>query len=250
MKIMKINIKKEKNNIEFYRPKKNYDLLNFDYSNNINLKKSLFNSNNKLILNLSELNNKPLRHSKIYLNENNKNNTQLMLPSIQNSQIINKKMNINSSMNNIFRINCLCPIKKLKIKSEKGKKTKLKIKRTSSYKRKKKLIKIYNENSLMKEKLEKYKESEKTENMNNFSYKRYNHHLLEYSSFDISLKNFKTFKENMKIIENKLNGEKYKIHNRWLKFLEKLGKFAPEELKKKVISLSKREYNENEEYPI
>ena len=248
MKIMKLNIKKEKNNlIEFYRPKKNYNLINLNYSHNIVLKKSLFNSN-KLKLNLSEPNNRPIKHSKLYLNEKSKNNSQLMLPSIQNSKIINKKMNLNSSMNNIFRINCLCPIKKLKIKS--GKRNIKRLKRTSSYKRKKKLIKMYNENSSMKGKLEKYKESEKTENMNNFSYKRYNHHLLEYSSFDISLKNFKTFKENMKIIENKLNGEKYKLHNRWLKFLEKLGKFAPLELKKKIISLSKIEYNENEEYPI
>ena len=249
MKIMKLNIKKEKNNIiEFYKPEKKCNLMNLDYTHNIYPKRTLFNSNNRFKLNLSELNNKPINYSKINLNENSKNNSKLMLPSIQNSIIMNKKTNRNCSMNNAFRINCLCPIKKLKIKSEKRRIKR--IKRSSSYKRKKKLIKMYNENSLMKEKLERYKESEKTENMNNFSYKKYNYHLLEHSSFDISLKNFKTFKENMKIIENKLNGEKYKIHNRWLKFLEKLGKFAPEELKKKVISLSKREYHENKEYQI
>ena len=247
---MKIEIKKEKNNlIKLYKPNKKFNkIINLVHSHNTNLKKSLLNSNIDLRLNLSELHNKPINHLNIYSNEDRLQNSQLILPSIQNTLTINKKLNRNYSMNNIFRNNCFCPINKGNIKI---KKIKLKrLKKTSSYKRKKRLIKIYNENLLMKEKLEKYKENENKENMDSFSYKNYNRHLLEYSSFDLSLKTFKTFKKNMKIIGNKLKGEKVESHNRWLIFLEKLGKFAPEELKKKVISLSKKEYQENTDYSI
>ena len=247
---MKIEIKKDKNNlIKLSKPNKKLNKkINLDYSHNINPKTSLLNSNIELRLNLSELNNKPIKHLNLYSNENRIKNSQLILPSIQNTLTVNKKLNRNYSMNNIFRNNCFCPIKKGNIKI---KKIKLKrLKKTSSYKRKKRLIKIYNENLLMKEKLEKYKENENKENMDSFSYKNYNRHLLEYSSLDLSLKTFKTFKKNMKIIGNKLKGEKVEPYNRWLIFLEKIGKFAPEELKKKVISLSKKEYQENTDYSL
>ena len=247
---MKFEIKKEKNNlIKLSKPNKKFNrIINLAHSHNTNLKKSLLNSNIDLRLNLSELHNKPINHLNIYSNEDRLKNSQLILPSIQNTLTINKKLIRNYSMSNILRNNCFCPSKKGNIKI---KKIKLKrLKKTSSYKRKKRLNKIYNENLLMKEKLEKYKENENKENMDSFSYKNYNRHLLEYSSFDLSLKTFKTFKKNMKIIGNKLKGEKVESHNRWLIFLEKLGKFAPEELKKKVISLSKKEYQENTDYSI
>ena len=49
----------------------------------------------------------------------------------------------------------------------------------------------------------------------------------------------------MKIIGNKYNGGRSKWKNKWLIFLDKIGKFAPEELKQKIISLSKKENHDN-----
>ena len=97
----------------------------------------------------------------------------------------------------------------------------------------------------MKEKLEKYKENKKIEKTGNFSYEHYNNQLIRYSSFNLSVQSYNTFKKNMKIIGNKYNGGRSKWKNKWLIFLDKIGKFAPEELKQKIISLSKKENHEN-----
>ena len=85
-------------------------------------------------------------------------------------------------MNNIFRKNCLCPLKKEK------KIGKIKIKKNNSFLLgKEKLLKIYNEDAFMKEKLEKYKENKKIEKTGNFSYEHYNNQLIRYSSFNLSV---------------------------------------------------------------
>ena len=42
----------------------------------------------------------------------------------------------------------------------------------------------------------------------------------------------------MQTIESNMNGQRVKRKNRWLLFLDKIGNFAPEGLKKKIKSLS------------
>ena len=42
----------------------------------------------------------------------------------------------------------------------------------------------------------------------------------------------------MQTIESNMNGQRIKRKNRWLLFLEKIGNFAPEGLKRKIKSLS------------
>ena len=241
---MKIDIKKDKYNlIELYKSrKKNFkNLIKLENSSNINSKPYIINPKTNLKLNLLEINNNQTENSKINSNENSKDkHSQLILPSIPNFTTLNKKMKINFSMNNIFRKNCLCPLKKEK------KIGKIKIKKNNSFLLgKEKLLKIYNEDAFMKEKLEKYKENKKTENMGNFSYEHYNNKLIKYSSFNLSVQSYNTFKKNMKIIGNKYNGGRSKWKNKWLIFLDKIGKFAPEELKQKIISLSKKENHDN-----
>lgn len=236
---MKINIKKDKYNlIELYKSKKK----NFkNISPNTNSKPYIINSKTNLKLNLLGINNNPTENSKINSNENrNEKHSQLILPSIPNFKTLNKKMKVNFSMNNIFRKNCLCPLKKEK------KIGKINIKKNNSFLLgKEKLLKIYNEDYFMKEKLKKYKEKKKTENMRNFSYDYYNNKLIRYSSFDLSVQSYNIFEKNMKIIGNKLKGGRSQWKNKWLIFLDKIGKFAPEKLKKKLISISKKENHDN-----
>ena len=63
---------------------------------------------------------------------------------------------------------------------------------------------------------------------------------MKYSSIDLSLDSVKTFKKNMKNIEDYMNGQIIKRKNRWELFLDKIGNFAPEGLKQKLKSLSER----------
>ena len=46
----------------------------------------------------------------------------------------------------------------------------------------------------------------------------------------------------MKSIEDDMNGQTIKRKNRWLLFLDKIGNFAPEGLKRKLKSLSEKRY--------
>ena len=48
----------------------------------------------------------------------------------------------------------------------------------------------------------------------------------------------------MQIIESNMKGQRVKRKNRWLIFLDRIGNFAPEGLKKKIISLSEHKYQE------
>ena len=77
--------------------------------------------------------------------------------------------------------------------------------------------------------------------MGSFSYKKYNYNLVKYSSIDLSQDSVKAFKKNMETIENNMNGT-FKRKNRWLVFLDKIGNFAPEGLKRKLKSLSESKY--------
>ena len=103
----------------------------------------------------------------------------------------------------------------------------------------KSLINLYNENLRLKEKMERYK-IKNEENIGNFSYNKYNYNLMKYSSIDLSLDSVKTFKKNMKNIEDYMNGHIIKRKNRWELFLDNIGNFAPIGLKQKLKSLSER----------
>ena len=93
--------------------------------------------------------------------------------------------------------------------------------------------------------MERYK-IKKAENIGSFSYKKYNYNLVKYSSIDLSLDSVRAFKKNMKNIEDDMNGQTIKRKNRWLLFLDKIGNFAPEGLKRKLKSLSENRYQKHE----
>jgi hypothetical protein len=157
--------------------------------------------------------------------------------------IINKS-SLNSSFNKDFPYECL-------LKAERKNKLKLrKIKiiynnknSKSPMNKNKSLINLYNENFHLKKKFEHYK-IKKEGNMQNFSYEKYNLNLLKLSSISLSQDSYNTFKKNMQIIESNMKGQRIKRKNRWLIFLDRIGNFAPEGLKKKIISLSEHKYQE------
>ena len=210
---------------------------------NLSLKKSFLRSKTNIITSLDNFKNhdqeeKSQDNSKILLYETNESSKPLILPSIQNSTINNQSI-LNSSIINNFNNNSnikhrkkyTVKLKKIKIKKPKGREA---ITPTNVNK---KLLELYNEDFHLKQKFEKYKER-KSENMNHFSYEKYNLNLLKLSSINLSQDSYNTFKRYMQTIESNMNGQRIKRKNRWLLFLDKIGNFAPEGLKKKIKSLS------------
>ena len=225
---------------------------------NFILKKSFLKSKTNLLLTPNN-NNITLIHdqeeksndnSKIFFNNNSNSNNELVkplfLPSISNISPNNNKTLLNNSLinniNNSSNNNIILTPKKKKIifklKNIKIKKTDERetVTLTPSY-MDKKLINLYNEDFYLKQKYEKYKQK-KAKNLKNFSFEKYNLNLLKLSSINLSQNSYNTFRKNMQTIENNLNGDKFRRKNRWMIFLEKIGSFAPEGLKKKLKSLS------------
>ena len=236
--------------IKLYKQRiKNFKFI--ERPSNTNLKRSFLKAKTNSLsthLNFPEFNDKTLNNSKIIFHEKKENNSPLILPSISDT-LINNKLSLNSSMKNIFNNNStMTPNKKynnIKLK-------KFKIKKSNEYnelftpnKQKKSLINLYKENLRLKQRLEKYK-IKKAENIGSFSYKKYNYNLVKYSSIDLSKDSIKSFQKNMKTIEDNMNGTTFKRKNRWMIFLDKIGNFAPEGLKKKIKSLSDRRYQKAE----
>lgn len=216
----------------------------------INLKKTFRKSKTNFLstpLKLPEMDDKSLENSKILLYENNEKNNPLVLPSLVDSSVTNKIM-LNSSMNNLFRNNSFLTHRKkyqVKLKKIKIKKLNENSEFFTPSKQNKSLINLYNENLQLKQRLERYK-IKKAENIGSFSYKKYNYNLVKYSSIDLSLDSVRAFKKNMKNIEDDMNGQTIKRKNRWLLFLDKIGNFAPEGLKRKLKSLSENRYQKHE----
>ena len=210
---------------------------------NLSLKKSFLRSKTNIISSLNNFNNheqddKSQDNSKILLYETNESPKPLILPSIPNSTIHNQSIMNSSLINNLSNHSILKPRKKYTVKLKK-----IKIKKPKDREAitptnvNKKLLELYNEDFHLKKKFEKYKER-KAENMKNFSYEKYNLHLLKLSSINLSQDSYNTFKKYMQTIESNMNGQRVKRKNRWLLFLDKIGNFAPEGLKKKIKSLS------------
>ena len=210
---------------------------------NLSLKKSFLRSKTNIISSLNNFNNhepddKSQDNSKILLYETNESPKPLILPSIPNSTIHNQSIMNSSLINNLSNHSTLKPRKKYTVKLKK-----IKIKKPKDREAitptnvNKKLLELYNEDFHLKQKFEKYKER-KAENMKNFSYEKYNLHLLKLSSINLSQDSYNTFKKYMQTIESNMNGQRVKRKNRWLLFLDKIGNFAPEGLKKKIKSLS------------
>ena len=177
-------------------------------------------------------------NSKIFLNESNEKQIPLNLPSLAATSTSSHKI-LNSSMDTILPdIRNNSPVQKNQRKF-----SKFKIKKPNEirkiftpHKKNKSLISVYNENLLMKKKLEEYKI--KKSSLQKFSYKNYNYNLLQLSSMNLSRDNIKSFKKNMQIIEQDMNGRQLNLKNHWQVFLYKIQNFAPEGLKKKLKYLS------------
>ncbi len=233
-RLIKLYEKKSKNFQKIERPKE------------INLKKTFLKSKTNILstpLNLPGLDDKSLENSKILLYENNEKNIPLILPSLADSSISNKII-LNSSINNNFHNNSFINNKKkyqVKLRKIRIKKLNENNELFTPFKQNKSLINLYNENLYLKQRLERYK-IKKAENIGSFSYKKYNYNLVKYSSIDLSQDSVKAFKKNMKSIEDDMNGQTIKRKNRWLLFLDKIGNFAPEGLKRKLKSLSEKRY--------
>ena len=181
---------------------------------------------------------KSLENSKIILNEDNKKNISLILPSVPITSTNSNQKIQNSSSNNIFpNINNKSPKKII------HKKGKIKIRKPNEdneifvpYKQNKSLINIYKENLVLKKRLQKYKI--RKPNLGKFSYENYNYNLIQYSSMDLSMDNVYSFKKNMQIIKKNMNGNALNLKNHWLVLLHKINNIAPERLQKKLKSLS------------
>ena len=144
---------------------------------------------------------KSLENSKIILNEDNKKNISLILPSVPITSTNSNQKIQNSSSNNIFpNINTKSP---KKIIHKKGKMKKQKPNEDNEifvpYKQNKSLINLYKENLVLKKRLQKYKI--RKPNLGKFSYENYNYNLIQYSSMDLSMDNVYSFKKNMQIIK-------------------------------------------------
>ena len=214
---------------------------------NIVLKKSLLKSKTNFILtpnnNITSIHDqeeKSSDNSKVFLCNSNETTKPLFLPSISNIPTNNNKTSMNSSMSNINdgiltprRKKNIFKLKNIKIKRNDDRES---LAMTPSY-MDKKLIELYNEDFHLKQKFEKFK-LKKAKNLKNFSFEKYNLNLLKLSSINLSQNSYNTFKKNMQTIENNMNGERFRQKNRWMIFLEKIGTFAPEGLKKKLKSLS------------
>lgn len=228
---------------------------------NITLKKSFLKSKTNFVS--SPINNISLIHdldekekssenSKVFLS-NNESLKPLFLPSIsnlttQNKTIMNSSLVNNINSNNTNYSGMILPKKKkflVKLKKIKIKKSYNREIKTPIY-MDKKLIDLYNEDLFLKKKFEDYKHK-KILNMKNFSYQKYNLNLLKLSSINLSQNSYNSFKKNMDTIENNMNGQKLKKKNRWMVFLEKIGSFAPEGLKKKIKSFSEHKKPEENE---
>ena len=184
--------------------------------------------------------------SQKFSNVNKKNKKLTLFPSLSVNNNSCFKTIINSTKNKNIEYNN----KKLpKIKIIKLKKIKIKNKNkrySMLYKKNNYLINLYNEDIEMKKKFDKFKE-EKNNNLANFSFQKYNMNLLRLSSINLSQNTYQIFKKNMETIQFEMNGIKIQRKNRWIHFLEKIENFAPECLKKKLLSLSNSKNNNKEE---
>ena len=211
---------------------------------NINIKKSFIKAKTNIMsinLNFPEVNDKSIENSKLSQHENRERNSPLLLPSIADTSLKNKKM-LNSSTNNIFHNNIgvspnknpVIKLRKIRIKkSNDNKKNFIPSKYNQS------LINLYHENLRLKQRMEIYK-LQKAENMGDFSYKKYNYNLVKLSSIDLSLDSIKTFRKNINVIEDKMYGRIVKRKNRWLLLSDKIEDATSEKLKIKLKSLSER----------
>ena len=242
----KMNMDNKTNLIQLYKQRTKIFKKLDNHKSVANLKKSFIKAKTNFIsdsYNLPELNDTSKENSKINICERN---TPLILPSIPNMSIINKS-SLNSSFNKDFPYECL-------LKAERKNKLKLrKIKiiynnknSKSPMNKNKSLINLYNENILLKKRLERFK-GKNREDMGNFSFKKYNFNLIKLSSMNLSLDSCNSFRKNMEEIEEGLNGYK-KRKNRWLIFLDKIEKIAPEKIKKKLKSLSEHKCPELDEH--
>lgn len=225
--------------IKLYKQKsQNFHKINIP--ENFKLNKKLFLSKTKFTptpmdsFNNQEQYEKSQENSKIFLYDTNERSKQFILPYILDTST--HKTNMNSSLitNSSFpkpRKKYTVKLKKIKIKKDKNRQS------ITPTNRDKKLLNLYKEDFYLKKKFEKYKEK-KAENMKNFSYEKYNLNLLKLSSINLSQDSYNIFKKNMQTIESQMKGQKIKRKNRWLIFLDKIGNFAPEGLKKKIKSLS------------
>ena len=242
-----MNIENSNKNIliKLYKQKtKNFDLILNQTRNNIILKKKplLRAKTNFYNVNSEENEEKSPENSKLFL-ENKELDNRLILPTLLNTSN-HSKIALNTSVINTLDNNMAKQRKKyiVKLKKIKIKKQKNIDSLTPTYQNKS-LINLYNENFHLKKKFEHYK-IKKEGNMQNFSYEKYNLNLLKLSSISLSQDSYNTFKKNMQIIESNMKGQRIKRKNRWLIFLDRIGNFAPEGLKKKIISLSEHKYQE------
>ena len=241
-----MNIENKNNLIRIYKEKsQNFQkiLKPKNIFNKKTLLKSKQNLTSSLTHNIHTINDEEnsQENSKIFFCRNNEKLNRLILPSIPNITS-NVKAIMNSSMASYQNNNSILKqkkrynikLKKIKIKKHEERKT------ITPNNINKKLFVVYNEDYHLKNKLEKYKKkkAEDIKNIKNFSYERYNLRLLKLSSINLSQESYNVFKKNMKVIENNMKGKNVEKKNRWLIFLDKIGHFAPEGLKRKLKSLS------------
>ena len=176
------------------------------------------------------------------------NNKSILLPSLSINNNSCFKTNINSTNNRPIdnaKNNKLSKLKFIKLKKIRIKSNNKRYSITPN--KNHYLMNLYNENFDLKKKFEKFKEK-KSNNLANFSFQKYNMNLLRLSSIDLSQDSYHIFKKNMLTIEYEMKGIRLQKKNRWVNFLEKIEHFAPEGLRKKLISLSNSKvYNKEEE---
>ena len=238
-----MNIDNKNALIQLYK-KKSQNFHKILKPQNLRIKKSFLPTKSKFSVtyNTSSINqdidDKSHENSKICFCETNDSPIQLILPSISNTSPQNKIILNSSIINNFNNQAIVKPRKKYTVKLKKIKIKKHNDKDTITPNNKnKKLLDLYKEDFQLKQRFERYKEK-RAENMANFSYEKYNLNLLKLSSINLSQDSYNSFKKNMQTIESNMNGQRIKRKNRWLLFLEKIGNFAPEGLKRKIKSLS------------
>ena len=242
-----MNIEENKNNLIRLYKEKSQNFQKIIRPKNIIIKKTLLKSKPILIsslnYNLNSLRDEDnsQENSKIFFYRNKERLNRLILPSIPNTTTHIKTIMNSSIVSNPNNNSFLKPQKRYNVKLKK-----IKIKKNEERQSitpiniNKKLLLLYNEDLYLKNKFKKYKEkkAEDIRNIKSFSYEKYNLHLLKLSSINLSQDSYNVFKKNMKVIENNMNGQKMKRKNRWLLFLDKIGHFAPEGLKRKIKFLS------------
>ena len=240
--ISKMNTGNRNNLIKLYK-QKSQNFQKIIRPHNLRIKKSFLQSKTNFqstlnnTLNNQDHDDKFPDNSKIFY-ETNESSKPFILPSIHNNlnnirTIMNHPLinNMNNRSNLKHRKRYTVKLKKIKIKKNLDRES------LTPTNINKKILDLYKEDFQLKQKFEKYKER-KAENMQNFSYEKYNLHLLKLSSINLSQDSYNIFKKNMQTIESNLKGQRIKRKNRWLLFLDKIGNFAPEGLKKKIKSLS------------